>query len=162
VPGLHLDVFPEEVLFGVTHGFEKPAMNIGKAATASGVSAKTIRYYEAAGLIATAVRGTSGYRVYTQADVFTLRFIKRARELGFSIERIRRLLDLWQDKSRASRDVKRLALDHIAEIRAKIAAMTSMRDAVQELADACDGDERPECPILRDLEDAAAQPMPGR
>jgi hypothetical protein len=98
--------------------------------------------------------------VYTQADVFTLRFIKRARELRFSIERIRRLLDLWQDKSRPSRDVKRLALDHITEIRAKIAVTTSMRDAVQELADACDGDERPECPILRDLEDAAAEPMP--
>ena len=129
-------------------------MNIGEAARASGVSAKTIRYYEAAGLIATASRSTGGYRVYTQADVFTLRFIKRARDLGFSIERIRRLLDLWQNKSRASRDVKRLALDHIAEIRAKIAAMISMRDAVQELADACDGDERPECPILRDLEGA--------
>ena len=131
-------------------------MNIGQAASASGVSAKTIRYYEAAGLIATANRSASGYRVYTQADVFTLRFIKRARELGFSIERIRRLLDLWQDKSRASRDVKRLALDHIAEIRSKIAAMTSMRDAVQELADACDGNARPECPILRDLEGSAA------
>jgi MerR family copper efflux transcriptional regulator len=134
-------------------------MNIGEAARASGVPAKTIRYYEAAGLIATANRSIGGYRVYTQADVFTLRFIRRARDLGFSIERIRRLLDLWQDKSRASRDVKRLALDHIAEIRAKVAAMTSMRDAVQELADACDGDERPECPILRDLEDAAAQPF---
>ena len=127
-------------------------MKIGEAASSSGVSAKTIRYYETAGLIATANRSAGGYRVYTQADVFTLRFIKRARALGFSIERIRRLLDLWQDKSRASRDVKRLALDHIAEIRAKVAAMTSMRDAVQELADACDGDERPECPILRDLE----------
>jgi MerR family copper efflux transcriptional regulator len=131
------------------------AMNIGEAASASGVPAKTIRYYEAAGLIATATRTGGGYRVYTQADVSMLRFIKRARDLGFSIDRIRRLLDLWQDKSRASRDVKRLALDHIAEIRAKIAAMTSMRDTVQELADACDGDERPECPILRDLEDAA-------
>ena len=130
-------------------------MNIGEAASASGVSAKTIRYYEAAGLVAIANRSAGGYRVYTQADVFMLRFIKRARELGFSIERIRRLLDLWQDKSRASRDVKRLALDHIAEIRAKIAAMISMRDAVQELADACDGDERPDCPILRDLEGAA-------
>jgi MerR family transcriptional regulator, copper efflux regulator len=130
-------------------------MNIGEAASASGVSAKTIRYYEAAGLIATADRTGGGYRVYTQADVITLRFIKRARDLGFSIERIRRLVDLWQDKSRASADVKRLALDHIAEIRAKITAMTSMRDTVQELADACDGDERPECPILRDLEDAA-------
>ena len=119
------------------------------------MSAKTIRYYEAAGLVATANRSAGGYRVYTPADVFMLRFIKRARELGFSIERIRRLLDLWQNKSRASGDVKRLALDHIAEIRAKMAAMTSMRDAVQELADACDGDERPECPILRDLEGAA-------
>jgi MerR family copper efflux transcriptional regulator len=134
-------------------------MNIGEASRASGVSAKTIRYYEAARLIATANRSVGGYRVYTQADVFNLRFIKRARELGFSIERIRRLLDLWQDKSRASRNVKRLALDHIAEIRAKIAAMISMRDAVQELADACDGDDRPKCPILRDLEDAAVQPL---
>jgi MerR family transcriptional regulator, copper efflux regulator len=143
------------IFIEVMSGLErKLAMNIGEAAGASGVSAKTIRYYEAAGLIAAANRTRSGYRVYTQADVFTLRFIKRARELGFSIERIRRLLDLWQDKSRASRDVKRLALDHIAEIRAKVAAMTSMRDAVQELADACDGDERPECPILRDLEGA--------
>jgi MerR family transcriptional regulator, copper efflux regulator len=135
-------------------------MNIGEAASASGVSAKTIRYYEAAGLIATANRSAGGYRVYTQADLFTLRFIKRARDLGFSIERIRRLLDLWQDKSRASADVKRLALDHIAEIRAKIAAMTSMRDTVQELADACDGDDRPECPILRDLEGAAGGSPP--
>jgi len=130
-------------------------MNIGEAARASGVSAKTIRYYETAGLIATANRSAGGYRVYTQPDVIMLRFIKRARDLGFSIERIRRLVDLWQDKSRASADVKRLALDHIAEIRAKIAAMTSMRDTVQELADACDGDERPECPILRELEEAA-------
>jgi len=130
-------------------------VNIGEAASASGVSAKTIRYDEAAGLITTANRSAGGYRVYTQTDVFTLRFIKRARELGFSIERIRRLIDLWQDKSRASRDVKQLALDHIAEIRSKIAAMTSMRDAVQDLADACDGDERPECPILRDIEEAA-------
>jgi MerR family transcriptional regulator, copper efflux regulator len=130
-------------------------MNIGEAASASGVSAKTIRYYETAGLIATANRSAGGYRVYTRADVIMLRFIKRARDLGFSIERIRRLVDLWQDKTRASADVKRLALDHIAGIRSKIAAMTSMRDTVQELADACDGDERPDCPILRDLEDAA-------
>jgi MerR family transcriptional regulator, copper efflux regulator len=136
-------------------------MNIGEAANASGVSAKTIRYYEAARLITPAHRTDGGYRVYTHADVVMLRFIKRARDLGFSIERIRRLVDLWQDKSRASADVKRLALDHIAEIKAKIAAMTSIRDTVQELADACEGDDRPECPILRDLEDATGElPLP--
>jgi MerR family transcriptional regulator, copper efflux regulator len=133
-------------------------MNIGEAARASGVSPKTIRYYEAAGLIATAGRTGGGYRVYTLADVHVLRFIKRARDLGFSIDRIRRLLDLWQDKSRASRDVKRLALDHIAEIAARIAAITAVRDAVRELADKCDGDDRPECPILRDLEGSAPIP----
>ena len=130
-------------------------MNIGEAASASGVSPKTIRYYEAAGLIATATRSAGGYRVYTPADVTMLRFIRRARDLGFSIERIRQLVGLWHDKSRASREVKRLALDHIAEIAAKIAAMSAIRDTVQELADACDGDDRPDCPILRDLEDAA-------
>ena len=135
-------------------------MNIGEAARASGVSAKTIRYYEAARLIITADRSAGGYRVYTQADVYVLRFIKRARDLGFSIDRIRRLLDLWQDKSRASRDVKRLALDHIAEITTKLAAMSTVRDAVQELADKCDGDDRPECPILRDLEGGV--PIPAK
>ena len=135
-------------------------MNIGEAARASGVSAKTIRYYEAARLIITADRSAGGYRVYTQADVYVLRFIKRARDLGFSIDRIRRLLDLWQNKSRASRDVKRLAVDHIADIAAKIIAMSTMRDAVQELADKCDGDDRPECPILRDLE--GGEPIPAK
>ena len=133
-------------------------MNISEAAQASGVSAKTIRYYEAAGLIATANRSAGGYRVYTQADVYVLRFIKRARDLGFSIDRIRRLLDLWRNKSRASRDVKRLALDHIADITAKIAAMSTVKDAVQELADKCEGDDRPECPILHDLEGTAPIP----
>jgi MerR family copper efflux transcriptional regulator len=127
-------------------------MNIGQAAEASGVSAKAIRYYEASGLIAPAGRSEGGYRVYGEADIRTLRFIHRARDLGFSIERIRRLLDLWHDKGRASADVKRLALDHVGEIDAKIAALVAMRDAVEELATACDGDHRPECPILRDLE----------
>ena len=133
-------------------------MNIGEAARASGMSAKTIRYYETAGLVATAERTGGGYRVYTQADVHVLRFIKRARDLGFSIGRIRRLLDLWLDKSRASRDVNRLALDHIADIAAKIAAMSTVKDAVQELADKCEGNDRPECPILRDLEGSAPIP----
>ena len=130
-------------------------MNIGQAAEASGVSAKAIRYYETSGLIAPAGRREGGYRVYGEADIRTLRFIRRARDLGFSIERIRRLLDLWHDKERASADVKRLALDHVGEIDAKIAALVAMRDAVEELAAACDGDHRPECPILRDLEGAA-------
>jgi MerR family copper efflux transcriptional regulator len=103
-------------------------------------------------------RTRGGYRVHTQEDVVVLRFIKRARDLGFSIERIRQLLDLWQDKSRTSRDVKRLALDHIADIMAKIAALTTVRIAVQELADKCEGDDRPECPILRDLEGSAPIP----
>jgi MerR family transcriptional regulator, copper efflux regulator len=128
-------------------------MNIGQAAEASGVSAKAIRYYETSGLIAPAGRSGAGYRVYGEADIRALRFIRRARDLGFSIERIRRLLDLWHDKGRASADVKRLALDHVGEIDAKIAALVAMRDAVQELAAACDGDHRPECPILRDLEE---------
>ena len=135
-------------------------MNIGEAARASGMSAKTIRYYETAGLIATAERTGSGYRVYTQEDVHVLRFIKRARDLGFSIGRIRRLLDLWRDRSRASRDVKRLALGHITDIAAKIAAMSAVRDTVQELSDKCEGDDRPECPILRDLEGGV--PMPAK
>ena len=85
--------------------------------------------------------------------------LSNARDLGFSIERIRRLLDLWHNKSRASRDVKRLALDHIAEITTKLAAMTTVRDAVQELADKCDGDDRPECSILRDLEGGVPIPV---
>jgi MerR family copper efflux transcriptional regulator len=130
-------------------------MNIGQAAEVCGVSAKAIRYYETAGVIAPAGRNEGGYRVYGEADIRTLRFIRRARDLGFSIDRVRRLLDLWYDKGRASADVKCLALDHIGEIDTKIAALRAMRDTVNELADACDGDERPECPILRDLEGAA-------
>ena len=127
-------------------------MNIGQAGEASGLSAKAIRYYEMAGLIRRASRSDGGYRVYGQSDVRLLRFIRRARDLGYSIERIQRLLDLWQDNDRASADVKRLALDHIAEIDAKIAALMAMRDAVQEMASACEGDRRPDCPILHDLD----------
>jgi MerR family copper efflux transcriptional regulator len=130
-------------------------MNIGQAAKASGVSAKAIRYYEAAGLIAQASRSDGGYRVYTEADIRHLRFIRRARDLGFSIERIQHLLGLWRDKSRSSADVKRLTLEHIGEIEDKIAALIAMRDAVQELASACEGDHRPDCPILHDLDGGA-------
>lgn len=135
-------------------------MNIGQAAEASGVSAKAIRYYETAGLIRRATRSEGGYRVYSQSDVRLLRFIRRARDLGFSIERIQRLLNLWQDKDRASADVKRLALEHVAAIEAKVAALLAMRDAVQEMASACEGDHRPECPILRDLD--VGEPFEGQ
>ena len=127
-------------------------MNIGEAAKASGVSAKAIRYYETAGLIERAGRSNGNYRLYSEADICVLRFIHRARDLGFSIDRIRRLLDLWQDKARASADVKRLALEHVREIEAKIEALITMRDAVKALAAACEGDHRPDCPILEDLE----------
>ncbi|HZH28801.1 MAG TPA: Cu(I)-responsive transcriptional regulator [Azospirillaceae bacterium] len=127
-------------------------MNIGQAAKASGVSAKLIRYYESIGLIPEAGRTASGYRVYTQQEVNILRFVKRARTLGFSIERIQHLVGLWRDKQRASAEVKRIALEHVAELQAKIAEMKSMSDTLQELAEACHGDHRPDCPILRDLE----------
>jgi MerR family copper efflux transcriptional regulator len=127
-------------------------MNIGQAAKASGVNAKLIRYYEGIGLIPEAGRTASGYRVYTPHEVNILRFIKRARSLGFSIERIQHLVGLWQDKDRASAEVKQIALEHVAELKAKIAEMRAMSDTLQELADACHGDHRPDCPILRDLE----------
>jgi MerR family transcriptional regulator, copper efflux regulator len=126
-------------------------MNIGQAANASGVSAKMIRYYESIGLIPAAERTTAGYRVYTSSDVSTLQFIRRARTLGFSIERIQLLVGLWHDKGRASAEVKNIALAHVGELKAKIAELMAMSDTLQELADSCHGDHRPECPILKDL-----------
>lgn len=127
-------------------------MNIGEAATASGVSAKMIRYYESIGLIPKPTRTESGYRRYTAADVDTLRFIRRAREFGLPMPRIQLLLGLWLDRERPSRDVKKIALDHVAELRARIADLTAMADALDHLAERCHGDARPECPILHDLE----------
>jgi MerR family transcriptional regulator, copper efflux regulator len=132
--------------------WEALIMNIGQAAKASGVSTKTIRYYESTDLIVSAGRSAGGYRVYAQPDILVLPFIKRARDLGSSIQRTRRLIGLWQDKGRASADVKRLALEHLGEIEARIAQLTAMRDTVRESAGACDGDERPDCQIPRDLE----------
>ena len=129
-------------------------MNIGEAAKASGVSAKLIRYYESIGLIPEAGRTAAGYRVYTPSEVRILRFVKRARTLGFSIERIQALVGLWRDKQRASAEVKRIALEHVEELEARIAEMRAMADTLHELAAACHGDDRPDCPILRDLEDA--------
>ncbi|MDQ2819864.1 MAG: Cu(I)-responsive transcriptional regulator [Pseudomonadota bacterium] len=127
-------------------------MNIGEASKASGVSAKMIRYYEDVGLIPVASRSDSGYRAYIQNDVHRLRFIRRARDLGFSVAEIRELLSLWNDGSRQSADVKRLAQAHIAELEEKIKNMRQMADTLHELARGCAGDKRPKCPILAALE----------
>jgi MerR family copper efflux transcriptional regulator len=135
-------------------------MNIGQASAASGVSAKMLRYYESIGLILRAGRTEAGYRVYSATDVNTLRFIRRARDLGLSIERIKLLVGLWRDRERSSADVKRVAQEHVAELEAKILELTAMRDTLQELADACHGDQRPDCPILHDLEGGARTPAP--
>ena len=126
-------------------------MNIGQAASASGVTAKMIRYYESISLIRPGRRTDAGYRTYGDDDLQTLRFIKRARTLGFSLEKIRDLLSLWQDAGRASADVKRIALGHVEELDARIAELTQMRDTLSRLAVSCHGDASPECPILEDL-----------
>ena len=130
-------------------------MNIGEAASASGVSAKMIRYYEQAGLIPPAARSAAGYRLYGDDDVHRLRFIRRARDLGFSVAEIGELLDLWHDRSRRSADVKRLAQAHIADLEGRIARLRQMADTLQHLADCCAGDHRPDCPILAGLEQAS-------
>lgn len=126
-------------------------MNIGEAARQSGVSAKMIRYYESIGLIAAPQRTQAQYRVYEAEDVHTLRFIRRARHLGFSLEESRALLALWRDKSRASADVKRLAMSHVRDLEAKAAELQAMADTLRHLAETCQGDGRPDCPILSDL-----------
>ncbi len=126
-------------------------MNIGQAAAASGVSAKMIRYYESIALINASKRTGAGYRTYGDSDVHTLRFIKRARTLGFSLEQIKGLLSLWQDPTRASADVKRIAQAHVEELQQRIVELTEMRDTLRHLAHACAGDHRPDCPILRSL-----------
>jgi MerR family transcriptional regulator, copper efflux regulator len=126
-------------------------MNISDAARHSGVSAKMIRYYESIGLTAAARRTGSGYRIYEPEDVHRLRFIKRARDLGFSLEHIGELLALWGNRRRTSAKVKQIALQHIAELRDQISRAESMLDALQRLADSCHGDERETCPILDNL-----------
>ncbi len=123
-------------------------MNIGQAAEASGVSAKMIRYYEQIGLIEPPARSQSGYRVYAEPNVHTLRFVRRARSLGFSVEETAALLALWRDRSRASADVKTLALKHVAELEEKAAALQAMAATLRHLASHCHGDQRPDCPIL--------------
>lgn len=133
-------------------------MNIGEAARSSGVSAKMIRYYESIGLVPRAGRSGSGYRHYGDKDVQMLRFIRRARDLGFPVEKIEELLALWRDQSRHSADVKRLATEQIEGLERKVAEMQGMIDTLRHLADACCGDHRPDCPILTDLGQGPARP----
>jgi len=123
-------------------------MNIGEAANATGVSAKMIRYYESIGLIQETTRSDSGYRKYGPKDLHTLRFVKRARKLGFSLEQIRELLSLWQDGARASKDVKAIAMAHVEDLNKRIREMTEMRDTLGHLVKSCAGDQRADCPIL--------------
>lgn len=130
---------------------EQGLYSIGRAAEISGVTTKMIRHYESLGLIPKAARTLGDYRVYTGAEVHTLRFIRRARGLGFSMDEISGLLNLWRNQRRASAEVKRLAVKHIAELDAKIEELRSMRAALADLAKHCHGDDRPECPILDDL-----------
>ncbi|MCO6392955.1 Cu(I)-responsive transcriptional regulator [Aliihoeflea aestuarii] len=127
-------------------------MNIGQAAEASGVSAKMIRYYEQSGLIPRAERTASGYREYSEPDIHMLRFVRRARDLGFSVAEISELLGLWQDQSRHSAEVKRIARGHIDDLHRRIRDLQEMANTLTTLADSCHGDDRPECPILERLE----------
>lgn len=126
-------------------------MNIGQAAQASAVSAKMIRHYESLGLLPPAPRTDSGYRQYDDAAVHTLRFIRRARDLGFGLEEIEKLLGLWRNRRRSSAEVKRIASEHVADLQRRIDEMRAMQRTLQQLAHGCHGDERPDCPILDDL-----------
>ena len=137
-------------------------MNIGQAAAASGVSAKMIRYYESIGLIPAADRTDAGYRTYASKDVHTLRFVRRARDLGFSVEEMAELVALWKDRDRASADVKAVALRHIADLDHKARELQAMSETLKHLAESCHGDDRPDCPIIDSLASAETFPAPKR
>lgn len=126
-------------------------VSIGEAAQRSGVSARMVRHYESLGLLPAVARTESGYRQYGEADIHTLRFIKRSRDLGFSMEEIAELVGLWNNRRRASSSVKRIAEKHLGELEQRIADMQSMRSTLAHLVHCCRGDSRPECPILDDL-----------
>ncbi|MET3465761.1 Cu(I)-responsive transcriptional regulator [Variovorax atrisoli] len=126
-------------------------VSIGEAAQRSGVSARMVRHYESLGLLPAVARTESGYRQYGEADIHTLRFIKRSRDLGFSMEEIAELVGLWNNRRRASSSVKRIAEKHLGELEQRIADMQSMRSTLAHLVHCCHGDSRPECPILDDL-----------
>jgi Cu(I)-responsive transcriptional regulator len=127
-------------------------MNISEAATASGVSAKMIRHYEAIGLVQKPRRTDANYRVYSDADVHVLRFVRAARDLGFAMPEIAQLLDLWRDRRRPSRKVKALVTEHVKSLERRIAELQAMKGTLEQLAHSCHGDERPDCPILERLE----------
>lgn len=126
-------------------------MNIGQAAKASGVSAKMIRHYESSGLIPAAARSQAGYRLYVERDIHTLKFVRHARDLGFSLAEIQALVGLWQDRARPSRQVKALAEAHIHELEQKAQELLAMKATLEELVHCCHGDDRPDCPILETL-----------
>jgi len=132
-------------------------MNISEAARRSGVSAKMIRYYERIGLLAETARTEAGYRVYRDSDLHALRFVRQARHVGFSVEDIRRLLALWNDRARTSAEVKHIAQDHLADLDQRIEALVAMRDTLRHLVHACHGDDRPDCPILDNLSEGAGE-----
>jgi MerR family transcriptional regulator, copper efflux regulator len=134
-----------------SQALERGLMDIGRASKASGVSVKMIRHYEAIGLLPKVARTFANYRVYRQSDVHTLRFIRRARALGFSMDEIQELLGLWQNKSRSSASVKKIAGKHVEELNRKIAELNAMVDTLEHLTRHCHGDQRPDCPILDDL-----------
>lgn len=140
-----------ETILEHADAIQRGLLDIGQASKASGVSVKMIRHYEAIGLLKNVARTFANYRVYGDADVHTLRFIKRARTLGFAIEDIRELLSLWQNKSRPSASVKKVAAGHMAELQRKIAEMQAMVATLSHLTHNCHGDQRPDCPILEDL-----------
>ena len=127
------------------------SFNIGEAAARSGVSAKMIRHYESLSLLPKVGRTASGYRQYGPREVHTLRFVRRARELGFSMVEIAALLKLWQNRRRASADVKRIALTHVADLDRRMSEMAAMKRTLESLAACCHGDDRPDCPILDEL-----------
>lgn len=131
-------------------------MNIGEASSKSGISAKMIRYYEQIGLLTRPSRSQAGYRIYGAVELRTLGFIRRARDLGFSVNDTRELLALWQDRSRSSAEVKQIARAHIAALKAKADALQEMAQALRHLTDHCYGDQRPECPILDALDHSTA------
>ncbi len=146
-----------EAILELSEARQAGFLNIGEAAKESGVSAKMIRHYESLGLLEQARRTSAGYRIYDAKDVHTLRFIRRARDLGFSMKEIEQLLSLWQNRRRSSGDVRRVAQQHIAELNQKITELQGMRRTLERLIQHCHGDNRPDCPILDDLAGASPQ-----